>query len=59
VRTQAAAVAVSTTVPTLDPAMARFADTLIPVETRMVEVEQLGKSGDANAVRTLMKLGDT
>ena len=41
------------------PAVARFTDASIPVEKRSAEVEQLGKSGDANAVRTLMKLGDT
>ncbi|MBM4080549.1 MAG: hypothetical protein FJ278_12680, partial [Planctomycetes bacterium] len=47
------------TEPTVDPSVARFVDASIPVETRSAEVEQLGKSGDANAVRTLMKLGDT
>jgi len=44
---------------TIDQSVARFADASIPVEKRTAEVEQLGKSGDANAVQTLMKLGDT
>jgi len=39
--------------------VARFADAAIPVSQRMAEIEQLGKSGDAGAVQTLMKLGDT
>jgi len=44
---------------TVDPAVARLVDASIPLETRSSEVEQLGKRGDANAVRTLMQLGDT
>ncbi|MEO5367849.1 MAG: hypothetical protein H7831_16110 [Magnetococcus sp. WYHC-3] len=44
---------------TVDPAVAHLVDASIPVETRSSEVEQLGKIGDANAVRTLMQLGDT
>jgi len=39
--------------------IARFADASIPLEKRMAEIEQLGQRGDADAVQTLMTLGDT
>ena len=40
------------------PSAARFADASVPPEKRMAEIEQLGKSGDADAAHTLMELGD-
>lgn len=56
---QATSVSVPEAARANDPSVARFTDASIPVEKRLAEVEQLGKDGSANAVQTLMKLGDT
>ncbi len=39
--------------------IARFVDASLPVAQRMAEIGQLGQRGEADAVQTLMKLGDT